>query len=346
MTTPHPIIECVPNFSEGRDRNVINQIASAITTVDGVQLLHVDAGEAANRTVMTFAGAPASVVEAAFRATQTAGRLIDMSRQHGEHPRIGATDVLPLIPVSGVTLEECALMARQLAARIAAEAHIPCYCYEAAAFAPERRNLAYCRRGEYEALPHRLSEAGQAPDYGARPFDEGIARTGCTVVGARNYLIAVNFNLDTDSAVEANEIARLVRESGHQGKPGMLRATKALGWYIEEYQCAQVSMNLCDIGVTPLHVAYEEVCRQAEERRLHVTGTEIVGLVPLQSILSAGQHVLGKSGLPVTADEAALIQAAISGMQLSTPRPFLADEKIIEKCMARQATHDGKAHLL
>ena len=249
MTTTRQIVECVPNFSEGRDQGVISQITREIERTEGVKLLDVDPGEATNRTVVTFVGEPAAVVEAAFRAVKKAGELIDMSKHHGAHPRMGATDVLPLVPVSGITLEECAVLARQLAQRIADEIRIPCYCYEAAALKPERKNLAVCREGEYEALPDKLAHAETAPDYGARPFDEGVARTGCTVVGARDFLIAVNFNLNTTSTRRANAIAFDVREKGRpvrQGnpitgkpivapdgttlmKPGTLPATKAIG---------------------------------------------------------------------------------------------------------------------
>ena len=321
------IIESVPNFSEGRDASIIRQITDAIESVPNVKLLHVDMGAAANRTVITFAGEATAMTEAAFLATRKAGELIDMRRQHGEHPRIGATDVLPLVPLTGITLEETAQLARQLARRIADEARIPCYCYEASAFRPERKNLAVCRAGEYEALAEKLSVPETAPDYGTRPFDEGIARTGCTVVGARDFLLAVNFNLNTESAEAANAIARRIREKGHAGHPGTLKATKALGWYIKEYGCAQVSMNLCNLNVTPLHVAFEEVCRQAETDGLHVTGTEIIGLVPKQTILSAGAHFSqGNAQLP----ERELIAAAIQNMHLDEPRPFRAEEKIIE----------------
>ena len=258
------IIECVPNFSEGRDRNVIGQITAAIEASGGVKLLDVDPGEATNRTVVTFVGDPEAVVEAAFAGVKRAAELIDMRRHKGAHPRMGATDVLPLIPIAGVTLEECAALARGLAERIAAELRIPTYCYEAAAFTPERKNLAVCRAGEYEALPEKLSHRESAPDFGARPFDESVARTGATAVGARDFLIAVNFNLNTTSTRRANAIAFDVREKGRPvreggspvGKvvkdaagnplmqPGTLKATKAIGWFIEEYGIAQVSMNI------------------------------------------------------------------------------------------------------
>ncbi len=262
------IVECVPNFSEGRDKAVIRQITSAIESSGGVKLLDVDPGEATNRTVVTFVGSPEAVIEAAFAGVKRAAELIDMRRHKGAHPRMGATDVLPLIPICGITLAECAELARKLAERIAAELHVPTYCYEAAAFTPERRNLAVCRAGEYEALPEKLAHKETAPDFGARPFDDGVARTGATTVGARDFLIAVNFNLNTTSTRRANAIAFDVREKGRPvregnpvtGKvikdaagnpvmqPGTLPATKAIGWFIEEYGIAQVSMNITDIA--------------------------------------------------------------------------------------------------
>ena len=308
------IIECVPNFSEGRDKAVIRQITAAIEASGGVKLLDVDPGEATNRTVVTFVGEPEAVVEAAFAGVKRAAELIDMRRHKGAHPRMGATDVLPLIPIAGVTLAECAELARALARRIADELRIPTYCYEAAAFAPERKNLAVCRAGEYEALPEKLAHTASAPDFGVRPFDEGVARTGATTVGARDFLIAVNYNLNTTSTRRANAIAFDVREKGRPvregnpitGKvvrdadgnplmrPGTLRATKAIGWDIEEYGIAQVSMNITDIAVTPLHVAFDEVCRKADARGVRVTGTEIVGLVPKRALLEAGRYFLRK----------------------------------------------------
>lgn len=348
------IVECVPNFSEGRDKVVIEQITKAIESVEGVKLLDVDPGYATNRTVVTFVGDPQSVCEAAFRATQKAGEVIDMRRHHGEHPRIGATDVLPLVPVSGITLEECAELARKLARRIADEAAIPCYCYEAAAFSPERCNLAVCRSGEYEGIAERLDDPRSRPDFGARSYDEGIARTGCTVVGARDFLIAVNFNLNTTSTRRANAVAFDVREKGRpmrQGnpitgpivrdadgrpvmKPGTLKGVKAIGWYIKEYGIAQVSMNITDINATPLHMAFDEVCRKADERGLRVTGTEIVGLVPERTLVEAGRYFLAKqhrsAGLPVED----VVKMAVRSLGLSDLRPFKPEEKVIEYLMA------------
>lgn len=350
MAKERRIVECVPNFSEGRDRNVIKQITDVIEACDGVRLLDVDPGEATNRTVVTFVGAPEAVVEAAFRAVKKAGEVIDMRRHHGAHPRMGATDVLPIVPVSGITLEECAALARALAERIAAELLIPCYCYEAAAFKPERRNLAVCREGEYEALPDKLADAAKAPDFGARPYDDGVARTGCTAVGARDFLIAVNFNLNTTSTRRANAIAFDVREKGRPQRegnpitgsikrdadgnplmrPGTLKSTKAIGWFIEEYGIAQVSMNITDINVTPLHVAFDEVCRCAQNRGLRVTGTEIVGLVPKRALLDAGRHFLRKQQRSTGIPEEDILAIAIKSMGLDDLRPFVPEEKVIE----------------
>ena len=273
------LIECVPNFSEGRDKGVIDQIVKAIEKSGGVRVLDVDPGEATNRTVVTFVGEPDHVIEAALAGMAKAAELIDMTKHHGAHPRMGATDVCPLIPVSNITLEECAVLARGLAERAANELGIPCYCYEAAAFKPERKNLAVCRQGEYEGLADRLGKE-DGPDFGNRPFDESVARTGCTAVGARDFLIAVNFNLNTTSTRRANAIAFDVREKGRPmreggkvtGKPmkdadgntimipGSLKGTKAIGWYIDEYGVAQVSMNITNVNETPLHVAFDEVC--------------------------------------------------------------------------------------
>ncbi len=344
------LIECVPNFSEGRNQETIRQIAKAIESTPGVQLLNIDPGEATNRTVYTFVGAPEAVVESAFKAVRCAGQLIDMRQHHGAHPRIGATDVLPLIPVSGITLEECAEMSRQLAKRIADELRIPCYCYEAAAFTEERRNLAVCRAGEYEGIPKKLSTPGKEPDFGSRPMDDDIARTGCTVVGARDFLIAVNFNLNTTSTRRANAIAFDVREKGRPKRegnpitgtpmkdengntimiPGTLKGTKAIGWYIDEYGIAQVSMNITNIKTTPLHVAFEEVCRCAQERGIRVTGTEIVGLVPKRTLIDAGKHFLAKQHRSTGIPESDIVKIAVKSLGLSDLRPFNPREKVIE----------------
>ena len=350
------IVECVPNFSEGRDKEVIRQIVAAIESSGGVKVLDVDPGEATNRTVVTFVGDPESVVGAAFAGVKRAAELIDMRRHKGAHPRMGATDVLPLIPIAGITLEECAALARDLAKRIAGELHVPTYCYEAAAFRPERKNLAVCRAGEYEALPEKLAHAETAPDFGARPYDEGVARTGATTVGARDFLIAVNFNLNTTSTRRANAIAFDVREKGRPvregnpitGKvvkdadgnpvmrPGTLRATKAIGWFIEEYGIAQVSMNITDISVTPLHVAFDEVCRKADARGVRVTGTEIVGLVPKRALVEAGKYFLRKQHRSVGIAEEEIVRLAVKSMGLDDLKPFKPEEKVIEYLLEAQ----------
>ena len=344
------IIECVPNFSEGRDKAVIDAITAEIVKGGKVNLLDVDPGEATNRTVVTFVGEPSEVIEAALRGMKRASELIDMRQHHGAHPRMGATDVCPLIPVSGITLEECAELARTLARRASEELGIPCYCYEAAAFTPERRNLAVCRQGEYEGLQDRMGKEGKGPDFGNRPWDENVARTGCTAVGARDFLIAVNFNLNTTSTRRANAIAFDVREKGRpmreggkvNGKPmkdadgntimipGTLKGTKAIGWFIDEYGIAQVSMNITDIASTPLHVAFDEVCRAAAARGLRVTGTEIVGLVPRRTLIDAGKHYLRMQQRSCGIADSEIIKIAVKSMGLDELKPFVAAEKIIE----------------
>lgn len=348
------IIECVPNFSEGRDPEKIKAITDAIEAVEGVKLLDVDPGKATNRTVVTFVGEPEAVVEAAFQGVKRAAEVIDMRGHHGAHPRMGATDVLPLIPVSGITLEECAELARNLGRRIADELEIPVYCYEAAAFTPERRNLAVCRKGEYEALPDKLGHEGLGADFGDRPYDDKAARTGATVVGARDFLIAVNFNLNTTSTRRANAIAFDVREKGRpkreggkpNGKPmidadgntimlpGTLPGTKAIGWYIDEYGIAQVSMNITDIRHTPLHVAFDEVSRAAAARGIRVTGTEIVGLCPKSTLIDAGRYFLHKQQRSTGLPEKEIIRMAVTSMGLDQLTPFRPEEKIIEYMIA------------
>lgn len=332
------IIECVPNFSEGRNMEVIDSIADSIEEAGGVKVLNVDPGAATNRTVITFAGSPESVVEAAFQGVKKAGEMIDMRQHHGTHPRLGATDVLPLVPVSGITVEECAELARKLAERIYTELGIPCYCYEAAAFKPERKNLAVCRAGEYEALPERMKDPVRRPDFGPGDFTERAARTGATNVGARDFLIAVNFNLNTTSVSEANAIAYEVREKGRpetvDGKtvmiPGTLKGCKAIGWFIDEYGIAQVSMNITDINATPLHIAYEEVCRAAQARGLQVTGTEIIGLVPKRTMFEAGLYFLERQHRPTDVSEQDIMQAAVISMGLDDLKPFNVKDKVVE----------------
>ncbi|MBR5076129.1 MAG: glutamate formimidoyltransferase, partial [Bacteroidales bacterium] len=350
------IIECVPNYSEGRDRAVIGAIVDAIASVEGVKVLNVDPGEATNRTVVTFTGAPEQVVEAAFRGSAKAQELIDMRRHHGAHPRSGATDVLPLVPVSGVTLEECAVLARALAERLYRELGIPCYCYEAAAFKPERRNLAVCRAGEYEALPEKFADPERRPDF-CGAWDAVAERSGATNVGARNFLVAVNFNLNTTSTRRAMAVAFDVREKGRKAReggsltgkllkdekgeqiwiPGTLKGCKAIGWYIDEYGIAQVSMNITDIDATPLHVAFEEVCRAAAARGLRVTGTEIVGLVPKKVLLEAGRHFLEKQQRSLGVSEEEILKIAVKSMSLDDLKPFDPREKVIEYLMEDEA---------
>ena len=348
------IIECVPNFSEGRNKLVIDAIVEAIRNggknadcaEPGVKVLDVDPGEATNRTVVTFAGSPEAVMEAAFEGVRKAGELIDMRHHHGAHPRSGATDVLPLIPISGITLEECALLARQLAERIFRELGIACYCYEAAAYTPERKNLAVCRSGEYEALPQKIADEKLKPDFGPAEYNDTIARSGAINVGARDFLIAVNFNLNTTSTALANEVAFDVRERGRakrengkivkdaEGKsvmiPGTLKGCKAIGWYIDEYGIAQVSMNITDINATPLHKAFDEVCRAAQARGLRVSGTEIIGLHPKRSLIEAGKYFLEKQQRSTGIPEAEIMKIAIKSMGLEDLRPFDVREKVIE----------------
>ena len=333
------LIECVPNYSEGRDKSVIEAIVAAIRTVDGVTVLDVDPGEATNRTVVTFVGEPDPVCEAAFRGAAKAQELIDMRLHHGAHPRSGATDVLPLIPVSGITLEECAALARSLAERLWKELGIPCYCYEAAAFKPERENLAVCREGEYEALPEKMASADKKPDFGGA-WNDVVAKSGATNVGARGFLVAVNFNLNTTSTRRAMAVAFDVREKGRKARegdywiPGTLKGCKAIGWYIVEYGIAQVSMNITDIDVTPLHVAFEEVCRAAAARGLRVTGAEIVGLVPKRVLLEAGRFYLEKQQRSLGISEAEIVKIAVKSMSLDDLKPFKPEEKVIEYLMA------------
>ncbi|MBO7198092.1 MAG: glutamate formimidoyltransferase [Tidjanibacter sp.] len=354
------LIECVPNFSEGKDKAVIKQITDAIESIEGVKLLDVDPGQATNRTVVTFVGEPEAVVEAAFQGVKKASEVIDMRYHHGEHPRIGACDVLPLVPVAGVTLEECAEMARKLAERIATELKVPTYCYEAAALRPERKNLAVVRKGEYEALQQRITQPDEMPDFGGGEWTEQAARSGATVVGARDFLIAVNFNLNTTSTRRANAIAFDVREKGRpmrekpivgkimkdeNGKtimiPGTLKGCKAIGWFIEEYGIAQVSMNITDIAATPLHIAFEEVCRAAAARGVRVTGTEIVGLVPRSALLEAGKYFLRKQQRSLGITDEEILDIAVRSMGLSELCPFKPEEKIVESLIEKDNVKKG-----
>ena len=347
------LIECVPNYSEGRDKSVIDAIVAAIGAVEGVQVLDVDPGESTNRTVVTFVGEPRPVCEAAFRGAAKAQELIDMRKHHGAHPRSGATDVLPLIPVAGITLQECAALARQLAERMFRELGIPCYCYEAAAFRPERKNLAVCREGEYEALPEKMADEARRPDFGGS-WDLTAQKSGASNVGARGFLVAVNFNLNTTSTRRAMAVAFDVREKGRKAReggsltgrllkdpdgnqiwiPGTLKGCKAIGWYIDEYGIAQVSMNITDIDVTPLHIAFEEVSRAAAARGLRVTGAEIVGLVPKRVLLEAGRFYLEKQRRSLGVSEEEIVKMAVRSMSLDDLKPFNPKEKVIEYLMA------------
>ncbi len=360
------IIECVPNFSEGRNMEIINSIVGTIEASGGVKVLDVDPGEATNRTVVTFVGSPEAVVEAAFQGVKRAGELIDMRHHHGAHPRSGATDVLPLIPISGITLQECAELARKLAERIFCELGIACYCYEAAAYEPSRKNLAVCRSGEYEALPEKVCDPQRKPDFGPGEYTDAVARSGATNVGARDFLIAVNFNLNTTSTRRANAVAFDVREKGRPkregnpitGKivkdeagntvmiPGTLKGCKAIGWYIDEYGIAQVSMNITDINATPLHVAFDEVCRAAQARGLRVTGTEIVGLVPKRALIGAGRYFLGKQGRSTGISDEEIMKIAVKSMGLDDLKPFNPKEKVIEYLIEDEAETAARERLV
>ena len=350
------LIECVPNFSEGRDLTIIKQITDEIERVDGVKLLDVDPGATTNRTVVTFVGTPDEVIEAAFRAVKKAQQLIDMRKHKGDHPRFGATDVCPLVPVSGVTMDEVAEYARKLGKRIGDELGIPVYLYENAASEEKRRNLASCREGEYECLKDRISSADWRPDFGPTEFSESVARSGATAVGARDFLIAVNFNLNTTSTRRANAIAFDVREKGRPkregnpitGKiitdetgapvmiPGTLPGTKAIGWFIQEYGIAQVSMNITNLSQTPLHVAFDEVSEKARRRGIRVTGLEIVGLVPKKAILDAGKYYLTKQGRSLGITESEIVRIAVKSMGLDDLKPFEPSEKIIEYVLEKE----------
>ncbi|MBP6825112.1 MAG: glutamate formimidoyltransferase [Saprospiraceae bacterium] len=339
------LIECVPNFSEGRDMTVIKQITDVIEAVEGVKLLDVDPGKATNRTVVTFVGEPPAVVEAAFRAIQKACEVIDMSKHSGEHPRMGATDVCPLIPVAHISMEETADWARKLGERAGRELSLPVYLYEAAAGRPERQNLAVIRAGEYEGLPEKLNDPEWKPDFGPATF---LPKSGATVIGARDFLIAYNVNLNTTSVRRANSVAFDVREKGRvvtdpaTGKPkktadgeevrqpGTLKGVKAIGWYIDEYGVAQISMNITDIRATPLHIAFEECCKSADRRGMRVTGSELVGLVPLHVMLEAGRYFLRKQQRSAGVSESELIKIAVKSMGLDELAPFDPQRKIIE----------------
>ena len=344
------LIECVPNISEGRDMNIINQVTAEIEKVEGVKLLDVDPGATTNRTVITFVGEPEKVCEAAFRVVKKAAELIDMRNHHGAHPRQGATDVCPLIPVSNISMEEVVEYARALGKRFGEELGIPVYCYEEAAFQPKRKNLAYCRTGEYESLSSRLGTEEWKPDFGPNEWNEHTSMTGATQVGARDFLIAINYNLNTTSTRRANAIAFDVREKGRPMRvgpkvtdkpmkdengntimiPGTLKATKAIGWFIEDYGIAQVSMNITNINVSPVHVCFDEVCAKAAARGVRVTGCEIVGLVPKKVLIDAGKYYLAKQQRSLGISEDEIIKIAIKSMGLDDLKPFNPKEKVIE----------------
>lgn len=350
-TGPSPmsqrLIECVPNFSEGRDRAVIKQITDAVVAVEGVRLLNVDPGRSTNRTVVTFVGPPEAVCEAAFQSAKRAAELIDMSRHKGEHPRFGALDVCPLVPISGITMEETATLARSLAKRLGDELGLTIYLYERSASCPERRNLAYLRQGEYEGLEAKLKLPEWKPDFGPAKFN---ARSGATAVGARDFLVAYNVNLNTTSTRRANAIAFDIREKGRAKRegdpitgepvrdgrgeivyePGALPAVKAIGWHIEEYGICQISINLTDLGVTPMHVAFDEACEKARLRGIRVTGSELVGLIPLSAMLEAGRYFLLKQQRSTGVSDRELIKIAVRSLGLDELAPFDPDKRIIE----------------
>lgn len=344
------ILECVPNFSEGRDAKIIEEITDAIKSVEGIKLLDVDPGKATNRTVVTFVGDPEAVVEAAFRGIKKAIQVIDMSKHHGEHPRFGATDVCPLVPVANISMDETVEYARKLAERVGKELTVPVYCYEFAAFSEVRRSLANCRSGEYEGLKEKISSEKWKPDFGPAKWSEKVAKTGATAIGARNFLVAYNVNLNTTSTRRANAIAFDVREAGRvkregdplTGKiitdekgepvriPGTLKKTRAIGWFIEEYGMAQISMNLTDITVTPVHVAFDEVSEKARERGIRVTGSELVGLIPLQAMLDAGKYFLRKQQRSTGISDEEIIKIAVKSLGLNELYLFRPEKKIIE----------------
>ena len=341
------LIECVPNFSEGNDLQIINQITAEIEKTEGVKLLNVDPGKATNRTVVTFVGNPNAVIEAAFKAIKKAGELIDMSKHKGEHPRMGATDVCPLIPISNISMEETAKYAQLLAKKVGTALNLPVYLYEEAQPNKSRNNLSTIRAGEYEGFFKKIKQAEWQPDFGPNEFD---AKRGATVIGARDFLVAYNVNLNTTSTRRANSIAFDVREAGRvkregdpiTGKivtdalgnpvniPGTLKSVKAIGWFIEEYGIAQISMNLTNINITPVHIAFDEVCKKANERGIRVTGSEIVGLIPLKAILDAGKYFLEKQQRSTGVSEKELIKIAVKSMGLDELSPFNPDERIIE----------------
>jgi len=351
------LIECVPNISEGRDTQKINAIAAVVETVEGVRLLDVDPGKSTNRTVITFVGEPEQVIEAAFRLIKKAAELIDMRKHKGEHPRMGATDVCPLIPISGLAMDEVVGYARRLGERVGKELGIPGYFYEYAATTPKRKNLAYCRQGEYEGL-EKLSQPAWKPDFGPATFDESVKKTGATAISARDFLVAYNINLNTTSTRRANSVAFDIREAGRvkregdpiTGKivsgpdgeperiPGTLKAVKGIGWYIEEYGIAQLSLNLTNINVTPVHLAFDEACERARDRGIRVTGSEIVGLLPLRCLIEAADYFLRKQERSLGISEAEKVKIAIKSLGLDDLAPFDPRKKVIEYMIEDQSS--------
>ena len=341
------LIECVPNFSEGRDLQIIKQITGAIESVEGIRILDIDSGKATNRTVVTLVGSPEAVIEAAFQGIKKASELIDMRKHKGEHPRMGATDVCPLIPVSGITMEQTVEYAKKLGARVAKEINIPVYLYESAATTEERKNLATIRAGEYEGYAEKILKPEWKPDFGEAKFN---AKSGATVIGARDFLVAYNINLNTTSTRRANSIAFDVREAGRVKRkgdsvtgeiikdengnsvsvPGTLKSVKAIGWFIEEYGIAQISMNLTNINITPVHIAFDEVCKRAEERGIRVTGSELVGVIPKKSLVDAGKYFLNKQQRSIGVSEEELIKIAVKSLGLDELSSFEPKKKIIE----------------
>ncbi len=356
------LIECVPNFSEGRNMNIINQITSEIEKIDGVSLIDVDPGKATNRTVVTMVGTPEDVIEAAFQAVKKAKELIDMRGHKGAHPRFGATDVCPLVPVSNITMEEVVVYAHKLAERIGRELNIPIYCYEFAAKTSKRKNLADCRQGEYEALQDRITTTEWKPDFGPDVWNSEVQKSGVTAVGARNFLIAYNVNLNTTSTRRANTVAFDIRERGRvkregdklTGKivkddngnpinePGLLKTVKGIGWYIEEYGIAQLSLNLTDISVTSMHKAFDVACERATHHGLRVTGSELVGVVPLKAMLDAGRYFLKKQNRSTGISDKEIIKIAVKSLGLDELYPFDPDKKIIEYILEKESSKSKK----
>jgi len=332
------IIECVPNISEGRNEAKIKAITAVVETVEGVKLLDVDAGKATNRTVITFVGEPENVIEAAFLLIKKAAELIDMSNHKGEHPRFGATDVCPLVPIAGITMEETVIYAQKLAKRVGEELSIPVYCYENAATEEKRKNLANCRSGEYEGLKEKLANPEWKPDFGPSKFTESVIKSGAIAISARNFLIAFNVNINSTSTRRANAIAfdvreagRIVKENGIEKRiPGKLKAVKGIGWYIDEYGIAQISYNLTNISITSMHVAFDETCKSAQARGLRVTGSELIGVIPLQAMLDAADYFLVKQQRSLGCSEKEKIKIAVKSLGLDELKPFIPEEKIIE----------------